>query len=104
MVSTRIKNKIKRLHKVLCEKYRIDGVYLFGSHARGKALPQSDIDVCVVSKDFKGETLQTELDIKHMARSIEPLFDVLLTTPHDFKHNLVSPILDQIRRKGLRVV
>ncbi|MFP4248886.1 MAG: nucleotidyltransferase domain-containing protein, partial [Armatimonadota bacterium] len=31
---------------------RLRGVYLFGSHARGEAGPDSDVDVAVVLDDY----------------------------------------------------
>ena len=44
-------DEIKELIKPLAEKYNIENVYVFGSYARGEALPDSDVDFLV----FGGE-------------------------------------------------
>jgi predicted nucleotidyltransferase len=52
---------------------RLDGLYLFGSYARGEADPESDIDVLLVLdhvSDYPGEVdhtgvLASELSLRH---------------------------------------
>ncbi len=84
--------------------YRISAIYLFGSYARNEARKHSDIDVCVVSPDFENKTMDLQLQITGIAKAIDPRFDDYLTTPKRFKTDLVSPLLDQVRKYGIRVV
>ncbi len=46
---------LQQLKQRLQELYgeRLKGLYLFGSHARGEASADSDIDVAVILDDFK---------------------------------------------------
>ena len=46
---------LRRVKKEFCAE-----VYLFGSYARGTHIVDSDIDIIVVSEEFRGQTLWTE--------------------------------------------
>lgn len=50
MLEPEIRELLTRLRRQLEALYgeRLQGVYLFGSHARGEATPDSDVDVLVV--------------------------------------------------------
>lgn len=52
-VSPEIVNKVKTFAKSVAEDVLIKKVYLFGSHASGRANEDSDIDILIVSDDFK---------------------------------------------------
>ena len=41
---------------------RVEGVILFGSHARGEANEGSDIDLLIVSPDFEGLNTRARLE------------------------------------------
>ena len=60
----------------------VRAVYLFGSHARGEARPDSDVDLCIVA-DGAEQQLQTAADFR---RALWPLrsglsFTLLPITP-----------------------
>ena len=40
---------IKKIVKELKKIKEVKGIYLFGSYAKGKALPFSDVDICVIT-------------------------------------------------------
>ncbi len=50
MLEPKIRELLTRLRQGLEDLYgdRLEGVYLFGSYARGKAMPESDVDVLIV--------------------------------------------------------
>jgi predicted nucleotidyltransferase len=51
-----LKSLGRRLARRLAEHgISVEALYLFGSHARGEAMPDSDIDVLVVSQTFAGQ-------------------------------------------------
>ncbi len=57
---------------------RIEALILFGSHAKGVAQEDSDIDVAVISPDFEGMTLhQRQMKIARLSvirpRDISPI-------------------------------
>ena len=100
----RILNEIKRY---LEERYGegIRKVILYGSHARGEATEDSDVDVMVVVSD--------DLDPKEVRRSLEPLIgefyvrdlEIVTVFPvreSDFEHKQ-SDILINVRKEGIVV-
>jgi predicted nucleotidyltransferase len=48
---------------------QVRAVYLFGSHARGEAQPDSDVDLCIVAED-------AERQLETAARFREAIWDV----------------------------
>jgi uncharacterized protein len=68
-------NRIKR-------QFKPERIILFGSHARGEATPDSDIDLLVVmpTKDRIG----TEISIRKALYGIRVPKDIIVTTPEDF--------------------
>ncbi len=72
---------------------------LFGSQANGEVDPKSDIDLCVIFKKIEDK----EIDLKLMRIASQNLWnmDILVTTEKELKHNMVSPILHEIRTRGV---
>lgn len=46
--------EIKERVRPICEHYKIDRMWLFGSYARGEADEQSDVDLCIEGGEFHG--------------------------------------------------
>jgi predicted nucleotidyltransferase len=61
---------------------RVRAVYLFGSHARGEAGPDSDVDLCIVA-DGAERQLEAAGDFRRAMREVEdkPAFSLLPITP-----------------------
>lgn len=61
----KIQNALSRFGEIVSNEWEVDFVLLFGSQARGDAMPESDIDVAVVfsgnSLDFDYWTVRTKL-------------------------------------------
>lgn len=64
--------EIKNNLQSIAEKYRLAGVYLFGSYARGKADEKSDIDLAV---DLTGSVI-SGLMFFELEETIQSLFTV----------------------------
>ena len=47
-------SEISRIIAPILEKYGVSRAYLFGSYARGDALPESDIDLRIEKGELKG--------------------------------------------------
>ena len=61
---------------------RVHVVYLFGSHARGEARPDSDVDLCVVA-DGAEQQLQTATEFRRALWPLRPglSFTLIPITP-----------------------
>lgn len=81
-------NIIKKFKKNIEDKYDIDHIILFGSRASGKPHKDSDVDLMIVSKDFKGKKSykrSPELYLEWHLNSKIPLpVDFLCYTPEEF--------------------
>jgi predicted nucleotidyltransferase len=74
---------IARIVKRIVEKFHPEQVILFGSHARGKAGPDSDVDLLIVM-DFEGEVRDKWLEIRQALRDIPVAVDAIVSRPQDF--------------------
>jgi predicted nucleotidyltransferase len=84
---------------------RLKGLYLFGSHARGDAEPDSDVDVAVVLDDYEYES--TELrTMSSVLNRLSDRYDILLAAVpvrHDDWERRLSALLLNVRREGVAV-
>jgi predicted nucleotidyltransferase len=78
-----VQTHIDRMLKRIVKRFRPERVILFGSHARGDAGPESDVDILVVM-DFEGSKLQRMLELRETLRDIPVPVDILVTRPADF--------------------
>ncbi len=74
---------IDRMVKRIVAKFRPERVILFGSHARGEAGPDSDVDLLVVM-DFEGTAFDKGLEITYALHDILVPKDIVVTRPDDF--------------------
>lgn len=106
MVAKRIRN-LKRVLKVyrqeLEKKIRVKKMILFGSYARGRPHDYSDVDLAVISPDFKGGTERDFLLLARAAREVTPLIEAFPYTPGELKHRQRGGFLDEIIRTGKTV-
>ena len=56
---------IRRMVQRIVDKFHPEQVILFGSHARGAAGPDSDVDLLIVM-DFEGTAFDKGLEIMHV--------------------------------------
>jgi predicted nucleotidyltransferase len=90
VVEKRVAKVVKFLGEKLKEKISVSRIVLFGSHCRGSASEESDIDVVVISEDFRGKDIfeRAEL-VKHaeaatIGEFMVPL-DVITMTSEEFE-------------------
>ena len=62
---------LKRCLEAFGSVMPIEAIYLFGSHARGEAGPDSDIDLCIVSIDAVRQ-LDAAVLLRRATRDIRP--------------------------------
>lgn len=80
----------------------IDKIILFGSQTNGEATDESDIDIIVISKDFRNKDifkrarLTKEAEIATIRKYMIP-FDIFTMTPEEFE-NEDSLLADRARQ------
>ena len=77
-------------------------VYLFGSHAKGLAHAQSDIDLCIVISDSENEIELQHKAILEFGRAGLNV-DALVVKENELRENFTSPILHEIRTFGKKL-
>jgi predicted nucleotidyltransferase len=77
------KKLIDRMVKRIVAKFHPQQVILFGSHARGDARADSDVDLLVVM-DFEGTAFEKGLEILQTLGDTRVSVDIIVTRPEDF--------------------
>ncbi|MCF6149354.1 MAG: nucleotidyltransferase domain-containing protein [Candidatus Kuenenia sp.] len=104
MAKNKVKEVIKFLEKSLEESgLEVMKIVLFGSYARKESTGESDIDIVIVSKDFrkndifKRVELIKEAEIKTIKKFMIPL-DIIMMTPEEFESK--TSIISDYARNG----
>src|SRR5262245_11949585 len=78
-----IRREIQRMVRRIVSRFHPERIILFGSHARGDAGADSDVDLLVVMP-LTGPKREKELEIRLASRGIHVPKDIVVTTPEDF--------------------
>jgi predicted nucleotidyltransferase len=70
--------RVKQYAAVVRRNFPVKKVILYGSHARGKAGDDSDIDVAIVVSRVEGDLLLSERKLFRLRRYIEPMIEPVL--------------------------
>src|SRR5262249_37251149 len=92
---------IDSMVKRIVKKFQPEQVILFGSHARGEAGPDSDVDLLVVM-DYEGTARDKGLEILQALHDFLVPKDVIVTKPADFawRKDIVGTIEWPAAREG----
>lgn len=99
----KIKGIIKRFEAELMKlNIRPQKIIIFGSYASGRPREDSDIDIVVISEDFKDLNLRERLEILGLAagRVFEPI-EALGYTPEEAKNASPVSILSEALTSGI---
>jgi predicted nucleotidyltransferase len=93
--------EIRRMVRRIVERFKPEKVILFGSHARGDAGPDSDVDLLVVM-GVSGSKRDKRLEIRAALREWSIPLDVIVTRPEDFlwRKDVVGTIEWPAAREG----
>ena len=78
------RREIQQIVRRIVRLFHPERIILFGSHARGNAGPDSDVDLLVVMPCF-GSKLEKQLEIRLALQSIHIPKDIVVTTPEEFR-------------------
>lgn len=104
MVKTRdqIKKIIKTYVKEVSKSYRVEQVILFGSYASGRATKFSDIDLAIVSSDFRGKPeMEILQDLSRKTMNVDTSLEVLAFTPDEMDSPDPLSFSYEIKKMGL---
>ena len=93
--------QIDLMVKRLVERFDPDQIILFGSHARGTAGPDSDVDLLVVMP-VSGPKRQKQIEMRVALHDIAVPKDIILVTPEQVaqRRNIVGTIIRPALREG----
>lgn len=94
---------IKRYRAVLkTAGISVERLILFGSRAKGQEREWSDIDLCVVSKQFGSDSFSEMVELKKLADKVEPMIEPHPFNPTDLA-NRFDPLAAEILAHGQTV-
>jgi len=96
-----VRREIRKMVERIIERFHPERIILFGSHARGEATPDSDVDLLVIM-DVKGSKREAQLQVRHALHDIRIPKDVVVSTPEEFiwRQKIVGTIERRAVREG----
>lgn len=98
-LKNRKREVIDRMVRRIVKRFDPDRIILFGSHARGTAGPDSDIDLLVVMP-VSGSTRKKAVEIGVALHDINVPKDIVVTTPEEFEWR--KEVVGTIERPAVR--
>jgi len=94
------KDAIRKLADQIAREFHPEKIILFGSHARGRPTPDSDVDVLVILP-HKGKNWRHAARIRGRVRVTFPL-DLVVRTPEEVERRLAEgdPFMADIESTG----
>jgi predicted nucleotidyltransferase len=94
-------DKIDEMVRRIAERFDPDQIILFGSHARGTARHDSDVDLLVVMP-VTGSKRETRIEIRCALHDIHVAKDIIVATPDEVERqrNIVGTIIRPALREG----
>jgi predicted nucleotidyltransferase len=96
-----IRNKIQEMVDRIVRRFDPEMIILFGSHARGQAGPDSDVDLLVVMR-VNGSKREAQMQVRSAVHDIRVPKDVIVSTPEEFewRKEIVGTIERPAAREG----
>lgn len=81
---------------------KVSKVILFGSHAKGMATPDSNIDIAVISSQFGQNNLTEMMFLRKLALKIDLHIEPLPFSPQDMEDRY-STLTQEIKKYGVLI-
>lgn len=91
--------------KLVGKRFPVKAAYLFGSHARGRATPDSDIDIAIISSAFKRlAPIDRLVALGKLAwKAKTPEIEAIGYTPDEFNKAAPWEFPVEIRKTGILI-
>lgn len=92
---------IEEIKLRLIESYNPDSIILFGSHARGNAIENSDVDILIL-KDTKDRPIDRRIEVEKILVDRAMPLDIVVYTPQEMRYllSIGSPFVEEIIKTG----
>jgi len=80
-------------------KIKLQKVILFGSFAKNKQKSYSDIDLAVVSEDFKKDVIEAMMTLSKLTIGVADRIEPIALTPEDLNKKY-HPLIGEIKKYG----
>lgn len=90
-------------HELRVRHIRFDGMYLFGSYAKGTQRKLSDIDVAVVVKRLPKRYFEKKSILWGVTRSIDTRIEPILIEERDLHGDTPNPVAWEVYTTGIKI-
>ena len=101
-----VKSEIANIHKFVQllkqQGVVVSKVVLFGSYAKGKTKPDSDIDIAIVSTQFGRDIAEEMMLLRKTALKVDSHIEPVPLSPDDLNDNY-STFAQEIKRHGIDI-
>jgi len=102
-LNPKIYSEMKEFERSLKQSgIKVVAVYVFGSHAKGKAKPHSDIDVAVVASDFGRDRQSERVGLMTLSQKIDTAIEPHPFSPEDL-NDVYYPLSQEIKKTGIKI-
>jgi predicted nucleotidyltransferase len=103
-ISKREKKELAKLLKKLKDELKVEEVYLFGSRVYGNPLKESDIDILIVSEEFKNKNFIENMIRVNMLLDGNLNVEIFPYTREDIiKYKGKKIVITEALEKGLKI-
>lgn len=100
-IDREIMKSIEKYVEKISEYYKIEAIILFGSYAKGTQNEYSDIDIAIVSNDFK-DIFDDMADLIGYTWKIDTRIEPHPIKTEDYK-NITNPFIQEVVNTGIKV-
>ena len=101
VIAEEIKTIALKYYNELAKKIEVEGVYLFGSYSKRTFNDFSDIDVLIVSSDFKGDPVEDTVLLMKARRNIDRRIEPHPVKKEDFNDD--NPFIKTIKKDLVKI-
>ena len=101
IINDEIMESIKKYIEKISQYYKIDAIIIFGSYAKGTENEDSDIDIAVISKDFK-DIIDDGAKLIGLTWKIDTRIEPH-PIPTEYFEKVSTPLIKEVMNTGIKV-